>query len=63
MGGHGVVIHADENQLRRNIFPFPSNVKGDYMLHIPKAVNQTHFSTKYTKGHEGKPKTLLPFFM
>jgi hypothetical protein len=48
MGGHGVVIHADENQLTRNIFPFPSNVKGDYMLLIPNSANQTHLSTKYT---------------
>jgi hypothetical protein len=37
MGGHGVAIHTNKNQLTQNIFLIAINVKGDYVFLTPNA--------------------------
>jgi hypothetical protein len=56
MGGHGMVIHADENRLTRNIFPFSINVKEVYTLLVPNAAFNRHVAHRNQRGIIAVPR-------
>ena len=55
-----MVIHADENRLTRNIFPFSINVKGVYTLLVPNAVFNRYVAQLDQRGISAAPEERWP---
>jgi hypothetical protein len=60
LGGHGMVIHTDENRLSRNIFPFSINVKEVYTLLVPNAVFNRYVAQLDQRGISAAPEERRP---